>query len=306
MSAAPPWQERLREAEIACRTALAEAPLDRVTAQMEGRLADCDRYLEAVAQNQPAELKPPGEAAEPHALERWLLIRAALAAMPKLPAYPVCDEVKSLWADEALFFVRPPAAWLSTFALGHVRFREMVRIAMLRRFPAGQFHWEMSGLPRSYMLRTAWRDRLPMLRYVFGQLGGFRPMAEIHVNDRRRNRLTLTEAEGEKSYYLLATSLELQPEVKGLFTESWLYCDTTAAVSPRLAWLRRFFLDNGAILVSLGPAAPDSGFLVGSEDRRRLYEAGEYRPTMTYVLWSRRAMLAWARRYQAGQNSISL
>ena len=300
MSIVPAWQGRLREAEAACRAALEEPPFHAVALQMEGRVAECERYLEAVSQNLPAVLSGAGEVtAEPHTLERWLLIRAALAAVPKVVTYPICDDVKVLWADEAMFFVRPPTAWLAAFSLGHVRFSEMAKIATLRRFPAGQFHWEMSGLPRSYVLRTGWRDRPKLLAYVLGHLGGFAPMAEIHVNDRRKNRLTLTEAEGAKSYYLLAKSLELQPEVRGLFTESWLYCDSTATVSPRLAWLRQFLLDNGAILVSLGPAAADSGFLVGSEERRSLYDTGKYRPKMTYALWSRRAMLAWACRYHA-------
>jgi hypothetical protein len=206
----------------------------------------------------------------------------------------VADSVKALWAEEALFFARPPAAGQSLFALNGVRFREMARIVTLRRFPAGQFHWEMSGLPRSYILRSPKRQWPALLRCVLGSLHGFAPLAETHVNDRRKNRLTLTESEGVLSYCRLALSLALQPGVKGLCTGSWLYCETTGQVAPRLAWLRRFFAENGAVFGSIGPADADSGFLIGSEERRKLYEEGRYRPLMTYVLWPRQAMLRWA------------
>jgi hypothetical protein len=171
----------------------------------------------------------------------------------------------------------------------------MARIATLRRFPAGQFHWEASGLPRSFLPRTPLRE-WPRLLALLMEIGGFSPMVETHVNARRKNRIVLTEAEGIRSYALLARSLEMQPAVKGLYTCSWLYCESTGRVTPHLAWLRRFFVDHGAVLGSVGPADRNSGFLVGSEQRRKLYEEGNYRPLMTYVVWPRRAMLAWVQK----------
>jgi hypothetical protein len=300
------WRDHINEAKEVCRAALQEPALQVVDEQMGVHFPeprDCYAALCDVTKD-PSSLAALHRhvtllRAEAGVFERWLLIRAAMAAMSQITDWPVVEDVKRLWADEAIFFARPPAASTALFSLYGVRFREMARIATLRRFPAGQFHWEISGMPRSYLLKFAPAKLPRILAYVFGQMRGFSPLCETHENARRKNRLTLTEVEGARSYYLLARSLEMQPHIKGLCTCSWLYCSTTAEVTPRLAWLREFLLKNGALIDSLGPAPPDAGFLIGSEERRQLYEQGRYRPTLAYVLWSRKAMLNWAKGYQA-------
>ena len=301
------WARRLREAEYACRSALTEPGLQAMTNQASGRWTGEEGCFSALSKvtdfaASVSELQSYARtiSAKPHVFEQWLLLQAALAAMPQAAVYPVCGEVKALWAEEVMFAVRAPAAWLPTaFSLGHVRFGELARIMTLRRFPAGQFHWEMSGLPRSYALRTSPRQWHRLLRCVMRQVGGFAPMAEIHANVRRKNRLTLTQSEGMRSYYLVAKSLEQQPQVRGLLAISWLYCENTARVSPKLAWLREFLQKNGAFLGTAGPAPAESGFLTGSDERRTLYENGAYQPQIGYAVWPRRAMLEWAKSYQA-------
>ena len=297
------WRERLAEAGEACREALAAPPLACMARHAPVALAtlqDCFAALSRVTlrPESTAGLEPyrPG-AAEPGTFERWVLVSASLTALPLVPDWPVVPEVKALWAEEALFYARPPQAAMPWFDARTDRFREMAQIATLQRFPAGQFHWQISGFPRSYALRTGLGQWPGMVSCVL-RCGGFAPMAETHVNARRKNRLTLTESEGIRSYSLLARSLEQQPQIRGLFTASWLYCPSTAAVTPRLAWLREFFLHHGAFLGSIGPAPEDSGFLVGSEERRKLYDQGTYRPDLVYVVWPRDAMLAWSRTAQ--------
>jgi hypothetical protein len=90
--------------------------------------------------------------------------------------------------------------------------------------------------------------------------------------------------------------MKLQPEVRGIFGSSWLHSQETIKINPHLSWMNRLFLDNGGILVHLGEASPDSGFLVGSEQRRKLYEIGEYRPREALFIWPKAAFLAWADR----------
>jgi hypothetical protein len=123
---------------------------------------------------------------------------------------------------------------------------------------------------------------------------GFAPLFEVHVNDRRKNRLVLLETEGCRSYYKMARSLERQPRTKGVLMASWLFCESTARISPHLSWLREVPLRAGALAVNVGPAEPDSGFLVGSDERRVLYEEGKYRPYATCILWPRSEIIAWA------------
>jgi hypothetical protein len=227
-----------------------------------------------------------------NAVERTLLILASQHALTLVPGLAVSDRVKLLFAEEFQFFANPPAAWVARFQTDDVRYREMVRIATLRRFPAGQFHWEIAGFPRSWVAKA--NQPLKLLAHVAGRMGGFRPLFELHVNDRRRNRLILLEKEANISYYRAARSIEKQQEMLGLMTASWLFCESTAEVTPRLAWLRRTPLAGGAMIFDLGPAAADSGFMTGSDERRKLYEEGAYRPTMACVLWPRKRLIDWA------------
>ena len=220
-------------------------------------------------------------------LEQTLLILASQHALPQVPGLPVADSVKRLLAEEFRFFADPPAAWLRHFRVEDLRYREMCRLATFRRFPAGQFEWQVSKL------RRPWR----LLGSVLRTMGGFGPLFELHVNPRRKARLILLEKEANLSYYRVARSLEKQPDVRGVMLKSWLFCESTARVTPRLAWLRRTPLAAGARIVDLGEAPPESGYLTGSEERRKLYVLGEYLPRMACVLWPRQALIEWANQH---------
>lgn len=262
----------LSAAEEACREALKSPELCKLDEQLRGRGLDVSRILERV--------DVPPESSR-HVLQlaqslgcnqvdlaRCLLVRAALAALPRLPAWRVFESVKRMWAEDVRYYCRP-AGNLSVFSPENIRFREMAKIVTLRRGPAGQFHWEAGGVPRSWVVQTTPR-RWPALLKTLWRLHGFGPLVETHINARRKNRPILTEAEGIRSYYRIARSVELQPEINGLVAFSWLYCAETARVTPHLAWLRQFFEQRGAFIESVGEAPPDSGFLVGSEERRAL------------------------------------
>jgi len=308
MSREADWREKLSAAEAASRTALESSALEKITQQVQRVPASilrgkegCYRALQQVTSDPHSTASLESAAAslpaDSSTFGRWLLLQAAFVGMKQLPDIPVFAEVKNAWAEEVLFFAQAATSWLPAFALSHVRFREMARIVTWRRFPAGQFHWEVSGLPRSTFWKIPAGDVPRVAWYWLASLRGFAPLWETHINDRRRNRLTLTEPEGLKSYYRMARSLEMQKDVKGLVTFGWLYCSSTGQVTPRLAWLREFFLHHGGVITSTGFAPGNAGFLVGSEERRRLYEEGRYRPAMTCVLWSRDAILRWASQF---------
>lgn len=233
--------------------------------------------------------------AQPGHVARTVLLLASIEGLSRVAALPVSDRVKQLFADEFQFFANPQPVWLPRFQAGDVRFREMARIATLRRFPAGQFHWEISGFARTWLRHThrPWR----VLAHLLSRMGGFGPFFEFHLNDRRKNRLILLEREMHFSYFRAARSMAKQPEIGGLMTGSWLYCESTARTSPQLAWLTKTPQQEGALLADLGPAPPDSGFLAGSEQRRNLYQAGLYQPRLVCILWPRRHLMAWADRH---------
>lgn len=229
-------------------------------------------------------------------VERVLLITTALDSLARLPSVPVCDGVKALFCEEIESWTRLDAAAAEELRVGTGRFEAACKTASLRRFPAGQFDWEVGGLPLSYLLRVTPRS-LPRALYVAAaQLKGRAPVFFAHLGYRRRGE-PLSEAEANKSYYRMARSLEHQPGVKGFVASSWLRSPDTGRVSPHLAWLNRVFLENGGFVAVMGPADPESGVLLRSPTRRRLYESGEFTPTNGLVMWPRQAMIRWARQH---------
>lgn len=305
MTSPEDWAARFRAPEQACRAALEAEPLRRVRERLNGpgglrRAFDLLARATALRHPQPqlvdefrAEI---GAAPLPETdLAHALLLAASLHTIPRVPELPVGDLVKALFLDEFAFYAAPPADWRARFRFSDVRFQEMGRIATLQRFPAGQYHWEMAAFPRSWLPKVA--RRWDVWTRAFLPMRGFGPLFELHLNDRRRNRIVLLETETNLSCYRAAQSLEVQPGVKGIMTMSWLYCESTAAATPHLAWMRRLFLEAGAVIVDLGDAPPDSGFLIGSAERRKLYEQGSYRPQTSCVLWPRARVLRWARRH---------
>lgn len=234
-----------------------------------------------------------GVSTERASVERVLLITAALDSLSRLSSVPVCDGVKALFCEEVGSWTRLDADAADEFTAGTGRFEAACKTASLRRFPAGQFDWEPGGLPLSYLLRVTPRS-LPRALYVAAvRLGGRAPIFFAHLGYQRRGE-PLSEVEANRSYHRMARSLEHQPAVKGFVASSWLRSPDTGRVSPRLRWLNRVFEENGGFVAVMGPADPESGVLLRSETRRRLYERGEFKPTTGLVMWPRDAMIRWA------------
>lgn len=235
-----------------------------------------------------------GLSADEVALERFLLIQSAVQALDKLREIPVSASVKELFCQQFLLFATPDEAWKPLFRVGQPSFVAMCKLASLRRFPAGQLDWEVSGLPRSCLLRVAWRDLPRVLHYVATRLKGLAPAFVSHMPLHKKNRLLLLEKEMNRSYYRMAKALQLQPWVKGYVAASWIRSPDTHRVSPHLAWVNKVHLENGGLVALMGPADPNSGVFTRSRNRRELYEAGQFKPTVGLVLWGRSEMIGWA------------
>jgi hypothetical protein len=227
-------------------------------------------------------------------VERYLLLNSALRIVSSIAELPVADSVKELYREEFAFFTDPDANRLAMFQVGQYRFAEMCKIASLRRFPAGQVHWELSGIPRSSLLHVDPLEVPRVLNFIARKLKGFRPCFNAHVNGRRKNSLMLLESAQNAAYYRIAKSMELQPSVLGYISTSWFYSPTASKVSPHLKWLSSVFLENGGMIVDLGADTPDSGALVGSRDRKALWDKGEFQPRKAMAIWPRQEMLRWA------------
>jgi|SRR5689334_7209973 len=222
--------------------------------------------------------------------ERFVLGRAVLhfegglqsAAVPPIVKRITCRDLVRLADDRA------------PLDLSDSRFAALCKLATLRRFAAGQFDWERSGLPRSWLPRvrplSALIRLVSMLAFEWRAL---RPAFFVHLPAAHPVH-ALFEREALKSYYRMAQSMELQTEVKGLIASSWLHSPATFEVSPHLAWLNKTFAAHGAVMATMGPAEIESGVLAQSAERQRAFSEGRFKPTLGLIVWKRRDMLAWA------------
>lgn len=298
----------VKEAREACEDSLRGADLRRVAEALERSgvsREQCVSLVRAVdgsnGDQRPVKqlissIAPLGADWEDGSIERFLLIQGALGSLPAVPGLPVNTAVKTNFCEAFRFFAFPPQVAKPKFLAGSASFGSMCRIAALRRFPAGEFEWEVSGLPRSWLFKVNPRSLPKLLYTVAARMNGFAPVFFPHLGVLRPKRIALLEPLINKSYYQMATSLEFQPEIKGLVTSSWFFSPEIGKVSPHLAWLGKFFVENGGLVVTMGSTDVRSGALSRSKRRRELYESGKFQPTAGLVIWPRKEMLEWAAR----------
>jgi hypothetical protein len=226
--------------------------------------------------------------------EGWrTLVRSAADSLERVSDLPVPVDVVRLICAEFSFIATADDAARAKAHPATPRYERLAAIAALRRFPAGQFEWEISGLSRSDCIRTG-RSLPRVAWFVARRMGGLRPVFFSHLNPRRA-QVSLSEHEANRSYHRMARALEQQPEIIGFAACSWFRSPGTHRVSPHLSWLSRVFEENGGLVVEAGKTTADCGVLHRSETRRAAYAAGTFVPTRGLVMWPRAAMIAWAR-----------
>ncbi len=230
----------------------------------------------------------------PGTLERYLLLQAFRAALPRLHREPIDERSMRRVCAACLQVARPAAQWMAYFNHTTRAFHQMAKVASLRWYPANQVAFEFAGLPRSWLLKVHPRALQGLIGEVAWRLGGRGPLLTPHLWAWRANPYLVLKTEHERSLWLIAKTMEMRSEVKGLMSVSWYHSAAVGQAMPHLAWLHDFFVEQGAFLVEMEAAPPDAGFLAGSAKRRDLYRQGRFQPRQTLVLWRRAAMLAWA------------
>jgi hypothetical protein len=235
-----------------------------------------------------------GETAEE--FNRVALLAAAASSHPRLEEIAVPAEVKArLRAVFERFAAAPGSAGFRTTGGPANRFVQFAKLATLRRWPAGLWDWEESGLPRSWVPRIRPLGALLKTVDLVGRRWrGFRPAFFGHLTICRQVH-ALTPRETMRSYVLIAEALELQPHVNGMILAAWFHSPDTFTVSPHLAWLNDVFLRNGGIVATIGAAAPDCGVFARSPERQQAYDEGRFAPTIGLIVWPREEMIAWAK-----------
>jgi hypothetical protein len=158
------------------------------------------------------------------------------------------------------------------------------KMATLRRFPAGPMDWEISGITRSWLMKMPWRDRLPALRIILIEMGGFAPVFFMHTASPPRNRALVLAKEVEKGYYLMARSLAFQPKIRGIVAESWFHDPAAVKDRPHLEALNGPYR-HGGFITTVGPATVNVPKAVKAAGR--IYQRG-------LAIWPRAKAIAWA------------
>jgi len=98
-------------------------------------------------------------------------------------------------------------------------------------------------------------------------------------------------------YVGIAEMIEKYHNVKGLFGISWLYDPQLVHISPRLIYLQKLPLSNGAKRFYIGIDESESAF-VKSKTRARLFKEGKYKPKAYLLVWPRKDIVEWSKRYR--------
>lgn len=172
-------------------------------------------------------------------------------------------------------------------------------ICRQKMFPAGaQVVEPESGFHRALLFRGG-PGQFARMAWLLLTSFGNKPFYQIHTH---LSELEDFNPDGwDACYVRIAEMLELHPEIKGMWGGSWFYDPALESISPKLVYLRRRPQENGAA-VFYSSVNIDGGALSKSKTRQDLYERGEYLPKAYALIWPRRQMIKWARKYKSSLN----
>jgi len=224
--------------------------------------------------------------------ERFLVLKTILRSLPSVSTLNVAGGVKRYFYESFQDFAVNEAshAWCRA---GRFSFVVICKKATLRIFPGGEFYWEISGFPRSWLKLIPPRSLSAALLFFATKFKGFAPAFFFHLDPGRRVR-ALSPATLNACYLLMAECLELQPEIKGILTIGWLHSPDTHAISPHLAWRNQAIAENGGFVSRINGPVEHELVFHRSPERRKAFEAGRFTPTNGLVLWASADMRKWA------------
>jgi hypothetical protein len=131
------------------------------------------------------------------------------------------------------------------------------------------------------------------LFFIIFKAHGFSPYVTTHTAVRTLRHFN--EHEMNLAYMRIAELMKWNPRIKGFYRRSWFLDPNLEDISPKLGYLRKVPLQNGAKLFAAGSTKRDIKYaLMVSRTRRRLYEEGKYLPTGYAYIWPRKEYLLFA------------
>lgn len=248
---------------------------------------------------------PPRYARELEALpaeERGMLAKEIVSAhLDALPAWllqsTLPSEIIDQYATTVAYIVRSLVDD-DDAAYGVVRsspFDRDLRMAAGFSLPVGSQIVDLRvWAPSTFYRYRGFMTNLRAFAFVKLRLGGLGPLVRIHVDT--RNLAEFNEAGRNQCYVRIAQLMLTRPQIRGMIGTSWYLDPQIQTVSPRLAYLARVPLENGAFLRIDGAGEIHTQRATArSPTRRRLVEEGKYKPQCATLIWPRKQMIKWAR-----------
>lgn len=169
-----------------------------------------------------------------------------------------------------------------------------LKFVLLLSLPCGSNDVDLiSRVPFSSAIMSVLRsgDMAGPFRYLAN--GGFGVWFRLHTDT--RNLGQFNERGVDECFQRVADLLIRRKRVRGLTRTSWFVDPRLEQISPHLGYLQRNPTSRGAFLLRHSSHQVDIAWaLQKSKKRRRLYEAGRYKPVSYSFLWPRKALLSWA------------
>ena len=177
-------------------------------------------------------------------------------------------------------------------------FARDVRLAALLSVPisASRLMDLYAFLPSTFYRYMGYPENLKALAFVVSKLHGLEPFFQIHIDERDTSELY--DNGFNIAYRNVAEMLLLYPRHKGSIATSWTLDPALDEINPKIAFSRQNQVANGAFLKREGPNDTATQFaLKKSASRRELFESGNYLPCDYTVVWPRKNLLNWSKRY---------
>ena len=177
------------------------------------------------------------------------------------------------------------------------KFRKDLALCSLRLIPAGAQKIHLNSLPRRFLVKGGLQQFVKGSFIILMQLKGTAPFYEMHTDSNDPHLMQQFNPNGWIKFYKRVAKLLLSnPGIKGVFGSSWFFDPSLNQVSPRLSYLMKIPVDNGAQLFRIGfseQSARDA--TLKSKTRKRLYLERKYIPTSYMVVWGRKKLIDWCR-----------
>ena len=180
-------------------------------------------------------------------------------------------------------------------------FRKDISICCLNMFPVGALVVHVGGIGRIFMLKGGIKQFVNSSHFYLFRMRNNYPYYQMHADPRRLSEFT--EEGWNKCYLRIAEMLKKHEHIRGINGGSWFYDPMVEKISPRLSYLRKIPLSNGARIFRSGVNESEAvkNATLTSETRRKLYFSGEYHPTSYEMIWMRDDVIKWA---NANQNIL--